>query len=86
MKRHMDALDRQIEAYDAQRERLERDHHGRWVVFHDELLTGDYATYEEAITAAMRKFGRGPYLVRQVGAPPSRLPASVMFGSPRAGA
>ena len=80
----MDALDRQIAAYDSQRERLERDHQGRWVVFHDGSLVGDYASYEEAITAAMRKFGRGPYLIRQVGAPLPRLPASVMFGSSRA--
>lgn len=82
----MDALDRQIAAYDTHRERLERDHHGRWVVFHDESLIGAYATYDEAITTAMRKFGRGPYLIRQVGAPPPRLPASVTFGSSRAGA
>ena len=82
----MDALDRQIAAYDSQREQLERDYHGRWVVFHDESLLGDYASYEDAITAAMRKFGRGPYLIRQVGAPPLRLPASVMFRRSRAGA
>ena len=82
----MDALDRQIAAYDAQREQLERDYHGRWVVFHDESLVGDYVSYEDAITTAMRKFGRGPYLIRQVGAPPLRLPASVMFRRSRAGA
>ena len=82
----MDALDRQIAAYDSQRERLERDHHGRWVVFHDESLVGDYASYEDAIADAMRKYGRGLYLIRQVGAPPPRLPASVMFGSSRTGA
>ena len=82
----MDALDRQIVAYESLRERLERDHHGRWVVFHDESLIGDYATYEDAITTAMRKFGRGPYLIRQVGAVPPRLPASVMFRPSRVGA
>ena len=82
----MDTLDKQIAAYDSQREQLERDYHGRWVVFRDESLVGDYATYEDAITDAMRKYGRGPYLIRQVGAPPLRLPASVMFRPHRAGA
>lgn len=82
----MDALDKQIAAYDSERERLERDYHGRWVVFRDEALVGDYASYEDAITVAMHKYGRGPYLIRQVGAPPLRLPASVMFRPRRAGA
>ena len=33
------------------------------------------ATAEEAV----RRFGRGPYLIRQVAAPPVTLPASVMY-------
>ena len=48
-------------------------------MFHDESLVDDYESYDDAIVDAMRKFGRGPYLVRRVGAPPPRLPASVLF-------
>ena len=81
----MDALDREIAAYEATREQLERDHFGRWVLFRDELLAGDFASYEAAITEAVRRFGRGPYLIRQVGAAPLHHPASATFETPDVG-
>ena len=77
----MDDLDRQIAAYEARRDELERDYHGRHVVFHDGELFGDYGTLDEAADAAVQSFGRGPYLIRQVGAPETiTLPASVLYG------
>ena len=82
----MDALDREIAACESAREPLERDHFGRWVLFRDESLAGDFASYGAAITEAMRRFGRGPYLIRQVGAPPLRLPASATCETSHVGA
>ena len=73
------ALAREIAAYDAMRDELERDHLYDWVVFHDEQLIGAYEDFQDAAAEAVRKFGRGPYLIRQVGAPPKTLPASVRF-------
>ena len=70
-------LAREIAAYDAIRDELERDHLYEWVVFHDEQLIGTYEDFQDAAAEAVRMFGRGPYLIRQVGAPPKRLPASV---------
>ena len=75
----MSTLSSQISAYDEMRDILETDHFGEWVVFHDEQLAGTYESFEDAAADAVRRFGRGPYLIRQVGAPPIRLPASVMF-------
>ena len=72
-------LAREIAAYDAIRDELERDHLYDWVVFHDEQLIGAYEDFQDAAAEAVRKFGRGPYLIRQVGAPPKRLPTSVMY-------
>ena len=73
-------LSSQIAAYDEIRNRLETDYFGKWVVFHNMELVNKYDSFEDAAEEAVTKFGRGPYLIRQVGAPPARLPASVQFG------
>ena len=72
-------LDREIAAFEALRDELERDHLYDWVVFHDEQFIGAYEDFQDAAAEAVRRFGRGPYLIRQVGAPPKRLPTSVMY-------
>ena len=63
-------LDAQIEVYDAMREELEREHRGKWVVIHDEELVGTYRSFQAAAIDAVEKFGRGPYLIREIGEPP----------------
>ena len=68
-----------MEAYKAMLTELEVNHFGKWVVFHDEKFIGDYDTFEAAATDAVKRFGRGPYLIRCVGAPPQPLPASVLY-------
>lgn len=75
----MDGLHREIAAYDRMRSYLETDHFGKWVVVHDEELVRTYETFEDAAQDAIKRFGRGPYLIRQVGAPPMTLPASVLY-------
>ena len=75
----MTTLSSQIVAYEEMRDVLEVDHFGKWVVFYDEDLIDTYESFEEAAEDAVRRFGRGPYLIRQAGAPPVRLPASVWF-------
>ena len=73
-----EVLDRQIAAYEACRDEMERDHLGEWVVFHDEQCAGIYATFEDAAEDAIARFGAGPYLIREVGASRVvRLPASI---------
>jgi hypothetical protein len=46
---------------------------------HQQQLVALYSTFEAAAEEAVRRFGRGPYLIRQIGAPPLILPASVMY-------
>ncbi len=75
----MTTLSSQIAAYEEMRDVLEVDHFGKWVVFYGGDLVDTYGSSEEAAVDAVRRFGRGPYLIRQVGAPPVRLPASVWF-------
>ena len=75
----MALLSEEIAAYDAMRDTLEVDYFGRWVVFHDKVFVGSYDSFEEAAEFAVRRFGRGPYLIRQVGAAPFRLPTSLFL-------
>ena len=73
-------LSKQISAYDQMRDLLETDHFGKWAVFYNEQLVGTYETVESAVDTAVQKFGRGPYLIRQIGAPNRvTLPASIMY-------
>jgi hypothetical protein len=74
-----DGLELEIEAYAAMRERLEAKHTGKWVVLKDRKLIDLYDSFELAAQNAVQRFGRGPYLIRQVGAQPVVLPASLMY-------
>jgi hypothetical protein len=75
----VEMLEKDIEAFNAQRADLERQYNGSWVVFHDAAFFGAYDSFENAAQAAVQKFGRGPYLIRQVGVPEMILPASIMY-------
>lgn len=75
----MARLNDEITAYDRMRADLETQHNGQWVVIRDGALQGAYDEFEAAAEEAVRRFGRGPYLIRQVGAGPLVLPASVQF-------
>ena len=72
-------LDREIAAFETAQAELEARSMGKWVVFHNGALAGTYDSFEAAAEEAVRRFGRGPYLIRQIGAPPMTLPASVMY-------
>jgi len=76
-------LEREMAAFERKRSVLEADHNGAWVVLHEDALVGAFASFEAAAEEAVRRYGRGPYLIRQVGAPPIVLPASVVFNSVR---
>ena len=80
----MATLKTEIAAYERMRDDLELEHFGEWVVVHDEKLAGTYESLEKAADDAVQRFGRGPYLIRQVGAPPLVLPASVKYRPVRA--
>ena len=75
----MPHIETEISAYDEMRESLERDQMGKWVLVRDRNLVGIFDTFDAAAEDAVKKFGSGPYLIRQVGAPPVSLPASVMY-------
>jgi hypothetical protein len=75
----MSELKSEIAAYERIKRDLEAKYLGKWVVVHDEKVHAVFDTFEAAAASAVKNFGRGPYLIRQVGAPPITLPASVMY-------
>jgi hypothetical protein len=72
-------LDREIETFNRMKADLEQHHNGKFVVIRDSDLIDAFDTFDAAAGEAVRRFGRGPYLIRQVGALPPVLPASVLF-------
>jgi len=75
----MTTLSGDIAAFDEMRDVLEAEHNGSWVVFHEGRFAGAYPDFEAAATSAVERFDEGPYLIRQVGAPPIQLPGGMVF-------
>ena len=63
-----DLIHREIEAYEAMKDDLEKHHYGKWVVIKDGKLEGTYDTFLTATEEAIERFGNELYLIRQVGA------------------
>ena len=77
----MSILSKEISAYERMKTGLEVDHLGEWALVHDEILVGKFETFEDAADHAVANFGRGPYLIREIGAAPITLPISVVWQS-----
>jgi hypothetical protein len=75
----MAELKDEIAAYETMRADLEVKALGKWVLVHDRQLVGLFDAFELAAQKAVHDFGRGPYLIRQIGAGSISLPASVMY-------
>ena len=75
----MAELSEEIAAYEKIKSDLEAKALGKWAVVHDRNLVGIFDSFEGAAEEAATRFGRGPYLIRQIGAPPVTLPASVLY-------
>jgi len=67
--------------FDKLRRDLEAKAKGQWVLIRDSELIGTFPSFEAAAGEAVRRFGRGPYLIREIGAADVTLPASVVYGS-----
>lgn len=75
----MTELAEERKAFKHMREKLEASSNGKWALIHKSKLVGTYDTFDEAASDAVKKFGRGPFLIRQIGAPETVLPASVVY-------
>lgn len=71
-------LDIELAAYRSQLFDLETQFFGKWVLFCGSERVGIFDTFEVAAGEAVKRFGRGPYLIREIGAPPVSLPVCVV--------
>lgn len=72
-------IDSEIAAFEGMRGELEAKQMGKWVLIESGSFVGAFESFDAAATVAAKRFGRGPYLIRQVGAKPVVMPASLMF-------
>jgi hypothetical protein len=75
----MAALDAELRAYRTEASKLEAAYPGKWVIFREASLISIHDSFESAAAEAVSRFGRGPYLIRQIGAPPIVIPASIAY-------
>ena len=67
-------LDDEIVFYETTiRADLEVSQMGKWVVVHDRKLEGTFDSFGEAARNGVSRFGKGPFLLQQVGAPRTTL-------------
>lgn len=75
----MPELEKEIAAFENMQAELEAHHNGKWAVIHGDELIDSFDSFEVAAAAAVERFGRGPFLIRQIGAPAFVMPASVAY-------
>ncbi|GAA0627873.1 hypothetical protein GCM10009422_26160 [Brevundimonas kwangchunensis] len=66
----MNGLNADIASFERMRTELEERHLLEWVVFHHGQFVNVYPDFDAAASDAIDRFDTGPFLIRQVGAPP----------------
>lgn len=66
----MSILSADIASFERMRAELEAEHRMEWVVFHHGQFINLYPDFDAAACDAIERFDSGPFLIRQVGAPP----------------
>jgi len=73
-------LEDNIKAYESKLSEMELHYLGKVVVFYDGEFIESFDNFNNAGEFATKTYGRGPYLIREVGAPTSyRMPTSIMY-------
>ncbi len=75
----MEELAREAEVYRRHRSQLEADHLGEWIVIHGDEIVGTYPDFQDAARVAVVRFGRGPYMIREIGEHKQFLSASLLY-------
>lgn len=76
----MSGLSTDIASFERMRSELESQHRLAWVVFHHGQLIDVYPDFDAAASDAIDRFDEGPFLIRQVGAPPQvQLTGGMVF-------
>jgi len=69
-----------IASFERMRSELETRHCLKWVVFHQGRFIDVYPDFDAAASDAIDRFDTGPFLIRQIGAPPQvQLTGGMVF-------
>ncbi len=77
-------LRKNIEAYEAMEQDLERDHSGRVALFHHGKFITTYNDYGDAYDIGCEKFGLGHFSITRIGEKPASLGAATLYVEPMA--
>ena len=77
----MTTLRDEIATYETLRCDLESQHLGKWALVRDGSLIDVFSEFDAVAAEAVRRFGRGPYLIRQIGTRAVSLPASLFIAA-----
>ena len=70
---NVDLLAEEQAFYDQNSNKLLMQYPNRHLLMHGAQLIGDFESLDEAVKEGVRRFGRGPFLVRQAGAKQARF-------------
>ena len=74
------SIHEEIAAFESMKDQLIAHHFGKYVIFKNQQLIGCFDTFDAAAREAIKLFGTGPYLIRQViEQPVMSMPASVAY-------
>ena len=67
-----------------EKEHLEREHKGKFVLIQGDEVIDAFDAFETAADEGLNRFGRKPFLIRQIGEEAVELPPAVIYGLTRA--
>jgi hypothetical protein len=75
-----DKLKKEIQTFEREKKRLEKDHPGKYVLIHKDEVVNTFDSFETAVDAGLTLFAEELFLVRQIGSPQPNLPPAVLHG------
>jgi hypothetical protein len=79
------SLEQELATLDREKDRLEKEHRGKFALIRGDEVIGTFDTFDAAAEEALRRFGQGPYLIRQIGEESMSLPPALAYGLMYAG-
>ena len=79
----MDELTQEYAVYETKREELEAAHFGKYVLIKRDEIVGTFETLDDALRVAVKRFGRGPYLIEEIGLPVPETVLPMSYGAQR---
>ena len=77
----MDELTQEYAVYETKREELEAAHFGKYVLIKRDEIVGTFETLDDALRVAVKRFGRGPYLIEEIGLPVPEKVLPISYGA-----